>query len=328
MVLHALFWVILASAFSIGFWGNSFSWRYVMLNYFGTMLTYFLYVNAVLYVVYDYLFRRKKYIFSALIFIVITVLSAQASAQIYNVTNPRGDEVALFNFLPFYIFLAAFTLALKIARSTYLNLLKEIDIKQNLLNQKEYFLRSQIHPHFLFNTLNNFYGLALEKSDELPGYMLRLSNILRHQIYHSEHSKIALDKEIRFLKDYVALQKIRHADNLSFRFTFPEAVDANAYIPPSILIVFFENAFKHSNTISSQLIEIEGYLKVQQDEMHFYLKNSYPDVVQMTDEQSQGLGLKNVKNRLSLLGENSYALHTSKEKGIFTVALTLKLIKP
>jgi two-component system LytT family sensor kinase len=328
VLLHFSFWIIFILSYSLGWNSGGFTWQYFLLNYLGVLIVYALLIYGTLYCVYGFLIFRKQYSFAFLLFITLLLGTSHVSAWFYNITNSEGHSITLLNYLPFYSFLAAFALALKIARSSYLRLAEELAKKQYLLNQKEYFLRSQIHPHFLFNTLNNFYGLALEKSDELPDYMLRLSNILRHQIYHSEHSKIALEKEIRFLKDYVELQKIRHADNLSFRFLFPETVEANVYITPSILIVFFENAFKHSNTISSQLIEIEGYLKVQQDEMIFYLKNSYPEGVQKAVEESQGLGLKNVKNRLSLLGDNSCILHTSKQKGIFTVELTLKLMKP
>ncbi len=327
LYLHLFFWFIFASAFSIGWAGAGFSWRYILLNYLGNLLIYFAYINATLYVAYGYFIPQKKYGFSLLVFVALLLCATQGSAWLYNVSNEQGKVISLQNFVPFYIFLAAFTLALKIARAAYLNLQREIELKQDLLNQKEYFLRSQIHPHFLFNTLNNFYGLSLEKSNELPGLMIRLSNILRHQIYNSETSYISLEKEINYLKDYIELEKIRHAENLHFKFLFPDSVSSDLYIVPSVLIVFFENAFKHSHNISSHLIEISGELRIEQGEMIFYLENSYPDKTFKNHEKEQGLGLKNVINRLELLGEDSYTLHTEKRNGKYVVSLKMRLKK-
>ena len=325
--LHVFFWLVFAFSFSLGWAGAGYSWKYILVNYIGTLLIYFAYVNSILYVAYGYFIPRKKHIVSLFVFIILLLCSTQGSAWLYNISNNQGKTISFQNFVPFYIFLAAFTLALKIARTAYLTLAKEIELKQDLINQKEYFLRSQIHPHFLFNTLNNFYGLALEKSDELPGLMIRLSNILRHQIYNSESSYILLQNEINYLKDYIELEKIRHADNLSFKFSFPDPVPSNLYIIPSVLIVFFENAFKHSNNISSQLIELSGHLNIEGDEINFLIENSYPENTFPNHEQAQGLGLMNVKNRLGLLGEDSYTLHTQKGNGKYLVSLKMKLKK-
>ncbi len=327
LALHVLFWLVFAFAFSLGWVGGGFSWRYIFINYVGNLIVYLVYIYATLYVVYGYFVPRKQYAFSLLSFIVLLLCATQGSAWLYNVSNPEGKVISLRNFVPFFIFLGAFTVALKIARNAYLNLQKEIELKQDLINQKEYFLRSQIHPHFLFNTLNNFYGLALEKSDELPGLMIRLSNILRHQIYNSESSYILLEKEINYLKDYIELEKIRHAENLSFNFSFPETIPHNLFIIPSVLIVFFENAFKHSNNVSSQLVEISGYLAIEESGMRFFLENSFPDKAFPNYEKDSGLGLANVKKRLALWGKENYKLTTEKANGKFSISLIMKLKK-
>lgn len=325
--LHAFFWLVFAGAFSLGWAGQGFSWKYILINYVGNLIVYFVYINATIYFAYGYFVPRKNYLASLLVFVLLLLCATQASAWLFNVSNDEGKTISLLNFLSFYVFLAAFTLALKIARTAYLTLANEIELKQDLLNQREYFLRSQIHPHFLFNTLNNFYGLALEKSDALPHLMIRLSNILRHQIYNSESSYISLEKEINYLNDYIELEKIRHAENLSFRFSFPETIPQNLFVIPSVLIVFFENAFKHSNNISSQLVEISGSLSIEGNEMKFYLENSYPDKSFPKHEKESGLGLANVKKRLALWGEENYSLTTGKENGKFSVSLTMKLKK-
>jgi sensor histidine kinase YesM len=327
MLLHALFWLVFGFSFSLGWAGKGFSWQYIFINYVGNLVIYLAYIYATLYFTYGYFVPRKQYVFSLLSFIVLLLCATQCTAWLYNISNEQGKTIGLQNFLPFYIFLAALTLALKIARGAYLSLQKEIELKQDLVNQKEYFLRAQIHPHFLFNTLNNFYGLALEKSDALPDLMLRLSNILRHQIYNSESSYISLEKEVNYLNDYIELEKIRHAENLSFQFSFPETIPQNLFAIPSVLIVFFENAFKHSNNVSSELVEISGALTIEGNEMKFYLENSYPDKIFSKHEKESGLGLANVRNRLALWGEENYSLTTGKANGKFSVSLTMKLRK-
>lgn len=323
--LHILFWVVFAVSFSFGWIGGGYTWRYILINYIGTLLIYFAFINATLYIAYQYFVPRKKYLLSFITFAVLLLAATYANAFIYNVSTTADKAISFQNFIPFYIFLAAFTLALKIARTAYLDLAREIALKQDLLNQKDYFLRSQIHPHFLFNTLNNFYGLALDKSDELPGLMLRLSNILRHQIYNSESSYILLEKEINYLKDYIELEKIRHGENLSFNFSFPENVDGNKFIIPFILIVFFENAFKHSGNVSSQLVEINGALKVEGNNIKFELVNSYPETATARYKEESGMGLDNVKKRLELLGDDNYTLSVNKANGKFAISLSMKL---
>jgi hypothetical protein len=173
--------------------------------------------------------------------------------------------------------------------------------------------------------LNNFYGLALEKSDELPELMIRLSNILRHQIYNSEASFIALKTEVDYLKDYIALEKIRYGENLSFHFSFPEHIPSQLFVMPSVLIVLFENAFKHSNTIASQLIEINGYMEVVDNDLVFFLENTYPNNQRVVYDKYEGMGLKNVTSRLSLMGEDHYSLLTETKNGKYSVSLRMKL---
>lgn len=325
LFLHLLFWSVFSLFFSIGFVRESYSAIFILLNFIGIILLYIFYVYTTLYFIYNYLVKKKHYFLAAFIFIILLLGATTINAWTFNISNSKQQVVSYQNFVPFYLFLAAFTLALKIARQSYLSLQREIDIKEDLLQQKEYFLRSQIHPHFLFNTLNNFYGLALEKSSELPDLMIRLSNILRHQIYHSESSYISLSKEINYLKDYIELEKIRHEENLSFQFLFPAATHDNLFVTPSIFIVFFENAFKHSNDVSSQSIHIQGYLKIEQDQLDFYLENSSPNKLSLEQDENSGFGLQNVKKRLELLGKDNYDLHIENKKHLYSVSLKIKL---
>lgn len=321
VLLHAFFWFVFSISFAFGI--PKYTSENIV-NFLLNLSIYIVYIYTNLYFIYTKIALKHKYILAFISYILLLFLATYATSFLYNISIDKGKEISFQNFVPFYIFLAAFTLSLKIVRTAYLKLVHEIALKQDLLNQKEYFLRSQIHPHFLFNTLNNFYGLALEKSDQLPDLMIRLSNMLRHQIYNSESSFILLTKEIEYLKDYVVLEKIRYTNNLVFNFDYPDSIPSNIFIPPSILIVFLENAFKHSNNISRQNIEINGFLKIENGHILFCIKNNFPNLNINTDNAQAGFGLKNVKYRLDLYGSNNYSLDIQNKDNIYSVTLKLK----
>lgn len=118
------------------------------------------------------------------------------------------------------------------------------------------YLKSQTNPHFLFNTLNNIYSLARDKSDLAPESILRLSKILRFMLYETGGDYICIDQEIKIISDYIALEKLRYDDSL--RVSFQQAVDLKQPLPPLLLIPLVENAFKHgvSETIHQPFVEI------------------------------------------------------------------------
>ncbi len=326
--LHMAFWLLFAVFYSLGYVGKGYSTLYILENYVGVLFLYVAYIYSNLYLVYGILIKRRYYGVAFILFAALLFACSYINAWIYNITNPDRPPISAMNMIPFYMFLAVYALALKMARGLYLNLVHEIKVKEDLLNQKEYFLRSQIQPHFLFNTLNNFYGLALDKSGQLPSLMLRLSNILRHQIYNSELAYVSLENEITYLKDYIELEKIRYADNLSLRFSFPVGDLSNLFVTPAVMIVFFENAFKHGKSISSQLVEINGHLRVDGGEVDFYLENTFPQRATSGKNEYGGLGLRNVRKRLELLGTENFNLQTGKESNRFFVRLRMKLKSP
>jgi hypothetical protein len=149
MFLHAFFWAVLAFSFSLGWVGAGYSWHYILANYFGTLAIYFIYINTTLYFAYGFFVPREKYLFSLLVFVVLLLCATQANALLYNVSNDQGRTISLQNFLPFYIFLAAFTLALKIARNAYLTLAIRNCTKTGTVESKGIFFTFSNPPTFL-----------------------------------------------------------------------------------------------------------------------------------------------------------------------------------
>lgn len=185
-------------------------------------------------------------------------------------------------------------------------------------------LKSQIAPHFLFNTLNNLYGLAVDKSDKLPGLMLRLSDLLRHSLYETQKSQVPLHEEIAILKSYIELESIRLENNLKMQFDDTVGKDCKLSIAPLILIVFMENAFKHAKFVENVAVNIYISTKLEEDWFTFIVKNNYN---YERGDSGNGIGLTNVKRRLEVLyPDEKHDLAIVKDEIFYTVTLRLQLL--
>jgi LytS/YehU family sensor histidine kinase len=165
------------------------------------------------------------------------------------------------------------------------------------------FLRSQVNPHFLFNTLNNLVSLARKKSDLLEPSLLKLSGLLQYMLYESDDEKISIHKEIEYLDNYIELQKLRFGNDVKISFFKEVSPNSPIEVVPMILIPFVENAFKHGVVFIKEP-EISIRLVLTGNLLVFNVKNKYnPDSEEK--DKSSGIGLNNVKRRLNLLYPNS-----------------------
>jgi len=184
------------------------------------------------------------------------------------------------------------------------------------------YLKSQTNPHFLFNTLNNIYSLARDKSDLAPESIMRLSKILRFMLYETGGEYIAIEKELKIITDYIALEKLRYDDSLSINFT-NDIENMNQALPPLLLIPLVENAFKHgvSETRAHPFIDI--HLSVKNRLLEFVIKNS---TEKFTEEQSvkENIGLSNLRRQLELLYKE-YNLSLQQGQSVFTAYLKINL---
>lgn len=184
-------------------------------------------------------------------------------------------------------------------------------------------LKSQIAPHFLFNTLNNLYGLAVDKSDKVPELMLRLSDILRHSLYETQKSAVPLHEELAVLKSYIELERIRLESNVQLVFNNTVPAQSPYEIAPLILIVFVENAFKHAKYVQGQPVHISIDTSLEKNWFNFTIKNNYN---QEDAGSLNGIGLVNVKRRLEVLYPH-HQLQINKADQFYKVALGLPLSK-
>ncbi|SEL58601.1 sensor histidine kinase [Parapedobacter koreensis] len=168
-------------------------------------------------------------------------------------------------------------------------------LENEKLNAELAFLKSQINPHFLFNSLNNIYSLAYQKSDKTPEAILKLSEIMRYMLYESNEETVLLEEEINYLKNYIELQKLRFKENVYVELHV--AMDETDHrIMPLLLISFLENAFKHGvSTDANKPIRID--IEVHNGRLHFKAENAKS---QLNKDQTKGVGLTNLKRRLQL----------------------------
>ena len=186
------------------------------------------------------------------------------------------------------------------------------------------FLRSQVNPHFLFNTLNSLYALTLKKSDDAPETVLKLSGMMRYMLYESNAPLVPLSAEIDYLRNYLALERLRHGATADVRLEVEGAVDGQR-IAPMIFIPFVENAFKHgmAKVLGEGFVHI--VLLVEGDEVRFHMENAKPAVNLEDDGRPGGIGLINVQRRLELLYPAAYELHTLETEDTYSVDLYLDL---
>ena len=215
----------------------------------------------------------------------------------------------------------AFSIGIKIFMDWYdeKNRAKQLAIEKREAELN--YLKSQINPHFLFNTLNNLYGLSIEQSQKVPNLILKLSDFLNYSLYEAKAEKISVGKEIKLVKDFVALESERYENRVAINWDIDDTI-FDEKIAPLLFIPLVENAFKHG--VREELYRAMVDLKLEEENSYlvFSVKNSLP---QYESEKSvAGIGLNNLKRRLDLLYPNNYELKTKQEKESFLAILKLK----
>ncbi|MCX7548100.1 histidine kinase [Xanthomarina sp. F1114] len=181
-------------------------------------------------------------------------------------------------------------------------------------------LRSQINPHFFFNTLNNLYALTVKQSEKAPEVILKLSDMMRYTIYEGDKEMVTLEDEIKYVNNYIELHKIRYKKSVDIAFNHD--VDTSLTIAPLLYIILLENAFKHGIETLTENAFIHINLKEETDFIIFSIENNFdPNEI----SSSNGIGLQNLKRRLSLLYKNKHELQVDVLNNLYKT--TLKIAK-
>lgn len=182
-------------------------------------------------------------------------------------------------------------------------------------------LKAQVHPHFLFNTLNNIYSSSLTNSPEAPGLILKLSSLLSYMLYDCKADRVLLEKEIEVMKDYTDLESERYGNEIEISWNIEGDIE-NRYIAPLLLLPFLENAFKHGTAEQLEKPWLSFDLTVHQNGMKCKVINSKNEFVPVSQH---GIGIENVKKRLTFLYPDKHELKINDEGDFFVVSLSLEL---
>jgi sensor histidine kinase YesM len=206
----------------------------------------------------------------------------------------------------------------------FLDYLKTDDMKTKIIAEKNAielaFLKSQINPHFLFNTLNNLYGLSLSEPDKTPDAILKLAEMMRYMLYESNTERVPLHQEIAYLKSFIELQKLRY-DGVSFIHFEVNGILSTQQIAPLLLISFVENAFKHGDVYDAQY-PLHMSLSFDRENLVFEVKNK---IHRQNKDSVGGVGIKNVERRLELLYPKKHLLTVENDLHYFESHLEIEL---
>ena len=260
------------------------------------------------------------------IFIIETLLKPTIRPRLLDemLNNPRQFRENNINLNPPILLLLFFALStcIKLVSEWYRSEKERTIAASQKINSELSFLKAQLNPHFLFNTLNSIYSLANKKSDDTTVAIVTLSELMRYMIYEANEEYISLEKEIEYIKNYISLQLLRLKDSSGVKINVHG--DLNYKIEPLLLISFIENAFKYGTDYKGKT-DIQIKISTDNNELHLEVYNV--SSLQNAIKRNSGIGLENIQNRLNLLYPNSHNLEITRDKKSFEVNLKIKLKK-
>ena len=336
-IVHIALWIIFGLYLIFISNDSPFSWFNISNVIIALVFfAFYVYFNAI-YLIPNFLKQRSVLTYFLLFFTSALILTPLRSLVYYlrfwGMADLQNEVLSSqwFTFLSFLI-VGGVTTTAKIVINWVEDQRRMRELEKENLQSELKFLRSQINPHFLFNTLNSLYALTLKKSDLAPEMLIRLSEIMRYMLYDCNEPKVLLEKEVKFMGNYVELERLRYGEDVEIDFKLEGEIQ-DQKIAPLLFIPFFENAFKHglSNRIGQGWISISFLF--QEELVTLVIENSVPEEkdqhmwVQKSKSKSDssGIGLENIKRRLNLLYPDEHTLDIEKSPKQFKITLTINL---
>ena len=342
---HFLFWlaVFFYHLLRIGIMMPAVNTMHSVLLLFQYTLLQAMIVNPVLtysivYFLIPEYFNRKKYLFfiAGILLLIVLMLSYYFMVNWFNINPAMRNAIGLSNGLLITTFKPGFIrafgnpplifglfLSLKTLKNWYLEQLKTETLAKENTNAELQLLKVQVHPHFLFNTLNNIYSFSLTQSPLAGALVQKLSDMLNYMIHECEQPLVPLEKEIKLVQDYIGLEKVRYGNRLDMQVEI-NGDQENKLIAPLLLIPFVENCFKHGASVMRGQQWIKLCIQINENQLDFNLGNSKPSQAVGTNN-NKGIGLANVQKRLQLLYPGNHFLKIDSSSDTFTVHLQLSL---
>ncbi len=331
-IQHSLFWVVIFLLYSVvEVMVTHHPFFYTVSN---NVVRLILLGMAVYYNVYRlvprYLADKKFLLYLGFLLLTVFIVTPLEVFLIYAKSSnyPEMQAQVLDNlnwaFAPNFFVLSTSTVV-KITVDWYTNIREKQELVTETMQSELRFLKSQINPHFLFNTLNSLYALTLKKSDLAPDIVLKLSEMMRYMLYECNEKWVPLSKEVNYIANYLELERIRQGNRVDISYEVQGLV-SDQKVAPLMFIPFIENCFKHGlgNQISKGFVNIR--LDVRGNEIDLRIENSKAEAMpRQLHPRSGGIGLVNVRRRLELLYPNRYKLNVEDTPTTYTVKLYLKL---
>jgi two-component system, LytTR family, sensor kinase len=332
ILIHVLFWIYIINQLLFPYYikgtGEDFSLPYIAIYIFEGFFTFY-----AVYFSQRFLLSLKIRFFR--IFLGLALLAALVFIRVgveyvfWKYLFPMNDGKPVivespwvFNSLRLVVIYTIYSVLIRLAIDWY----QSQKLKAELITRNQAselaLLRSQINPHFLFNTLNNIYSLVYQKSDDAPEAVMKLSSIMRYMLYDATSDQVLLEKEVEYLRSFVELQKLRLRQPGFVEITV-EGEPNDKTIAPMLLIAFVENAFKHSSK-SSPSPGIRVHLKIEPETIRFTVSNHVRKSAETPGDPVGGIGLHTIRRRLDLLYLDKHSLVITEENEVFTVNLIIK----
>jgi sensor histidine kinase YesM len=315
------------------FWA-SFASYFSFTLFWTSLILGFSYVTVYVFVP-KYLYKRKYVSFVVYMLLLITALHLINFTQSYYQVNKTFNNIAGIRTRDFFQssyfirllgnppLVCGLLLSLKSLKNWYLKKMENETLTRANTNAELQLLKSQIHPHFLFNTLNNIYSFSLSNKPEAAGLVKKLKQTVHYMVAECNHAYVPLKNELNMIANYIELEKIRYGTRLSMQVELMDP-DGNHLIAPLLMIPFVENSFKHG--VSQMLDHPRISLKIyaEGNTLYFFLSNSKPPESANQDLR-KGIGLENVKKRLDLLYPGKHSLLILSTEDSFTVQMEISL---
>ncbi len=334
---HILFWLIIMLTYAISEWGYRdnfaqamlFEMVYLPVRLIAVYVNWFVLIPRLLY-------QQRIATYLSTIFALLLILAiAQRFLTIYwaypvffpdwNANPPQA--MVFFRIVQTLVIIVspvAFSTGIKLFIDWYHQRNQARQLAQEKVEAELKYLRSQVNPHFLFNTLNNLYGLSLEKSDKVPKLLLKLSDLLSFSLYESSVRQIPVSKELQLIRDFIALEKERYEDRVTIHWQINDATLGDSQIAPLLLMPLVENAFKHGVREESEQATVSISLKREGSTLVFKVINTMPSPGDQVFPD-EGIGLTNLQRRLEILYPGAYRLDAKPVKDHFVATLKLNL---
>lgn len=337
---HIIFWSIYFILNTLR-WGSYFNdYDYALkTNILGFAIHMSLSYLNIYYLMPKFIFKKKYFTYIILLIAsLIVALFLKFNLTYFLISHnvwPEGPEVIdhlTFNYsidmMIGELYVITFVTAIKITLDWIYEHKRVTDLEKINLETELMFLRSQISPHFFFNTLNNIYSLALENSKKTPHIILKLSDLMRYLLYETKNKRISLKKEIMCMQNYLDLEKLRYDEQLELEVNVTGDIK-DKKIAPLLLLSFIENAFKHGANKRIGKVKIIINFNVIDDFLYFSISNPTPPPQEAQNNliiKPVGIGIDNVKKRLKLgYNKEDYNLKIRNEANIFYVDLKIKI---